>query len=119
MAIITLCRNKMVKFKCRECGRCCGGFPGYVWLSKDDIKKIANFLQLTEKIFIIRYTRVAHGKISLTECRTNYDCIFLKDKKCQIYAVRPEQCRTFPFWSDTKQWWDEACKNCPGIDLSS
>ena len=31
-----------------------------------------------------------------------YNCIFLTGNRCDIYEVRPNQCRTFPFWSEFK-----------------
>lgn len=105
----------MVNFKCTQCGKCCGGFPGYVWLSQDDIKKIATFLKISEKEFLKRYTRFCYGRYSLKELPQNYNCIFLQDGKCAIYELRPEQCRTFPFWQDTPSWWEwvkTICKGC-------
>ncbi|HEV8050891.1 MAG TPA: YkgJ family cysteine cluster protein, partial [Parachlamydiaceae bacterium] len=50
--------------------------------------------------------------------KKNYDCIFLKDKKCSVYPVRPTQCRTFPWWMQnlaTPEDWKEAAKFCEGI----
>ena len=44
--------------------------------------------------------------------------IFLKDKKCQIYSVRPTQCRTFPWWPQnlkSEKEWQEAARYCEGI----
>src|SRR5688572_15148747 len=34
-------------FTCTQCGNCCGGAPGYVWLERDDIVRIAEFLKVT------------------------------------------------------------------------
>jgi Fe-S-cluster containining protein len=36
-------------------------------------------------------------------------CTWLSGRSCLIYPVRPEQCRTFPFWPDEE--WEEICKD--------
>jgi len=107
-----------LKFKCTECGKCCSGFPGYVWLNERDIEMLASHLNLSIKDFKIRYTRSKHGKLSLTEMK-NFDCVFFKEGKCSVYKARPSQCRTFPFWLSnikTKRDWENAREGCEGID---
>jgi Fe-S-cluster containining protein len=107
-----------LRFKCTECGKCCTGSPGYVWVTEEEIKLIADHLKISVKDFSRRYLRRVHGQFSLIEKSTTYDCIFLKDKKCQIYQVRPVQCRTFPWWPqnlNTKESWEETAKSCEGI----
>ncbi|MRJ06779.1 MAG: zinc/iron-chelating domain-containing protein [Epsilonproteobacteria bacterium] len=109
--------------KCEECGgKCCTGAPGYIWVSEEESEKIAHFLQMEPAEFRERYTRRAEGKISLIEYRlgvNNYACIFFDKKsgKCQIYPVRPIQCRTYPFWDIFKERWKEVARECPGILL--
>lgn len=65
------------------------------------------------------YIRQKDNKYALIEKGTYpHDCIFLKDKKCQIYGARPKQCRTFPWWIHnlkTQESWKEAAKECEGI----
>ena len=105
-------------FECQQCGGCCGGFPGFVWLSDDDIVRISGHLGLPPDEFLFRYARQAMGRYTFKEV-TDYDCIMLKEKRCSIYAVRPTQCRTFPFWDenlDTRKGWQEASRRCPGVD---
>jgi len=31
-----------LRFKCTECGACCTGAPGYVWISEKEIKAVAH-----------------------------------------------------------------------------
>ena len=41
------------------------------------------------------------------------------DRQCRVHAVKPSQCRTFPFWSellDDERAWLEARRDCPGMD---
>ena len=70
-----------LRFKCTECGQCCTGAPGYAWVTDEEIKAIADYLKITVKDFGKRYLRFAKGRYALVE-KKNYDCIFLKDKKC-------------------------------------
>lgn len=108
-----------LKFKCTGCGQCCTGAPGYVWITIDEIIAAAAFLNISADQFKIRYVRKVGDRYSLTEYKKSFDCIFLKDKKCQIYSVRPEQCRTFPWWLQnlkSEYDWNNASKNCEGIN---
>ena len=108
-----------VRFTCIPgCRRCCGGFPGDVWVTADEIKAIARYLGLNLERFETEYLRrYAGGRISLKEC-SNYDCVFLGDHGCSVYPVRPKQCRDYPFWPEivsSKRAWSEEMNHCPGI----
>jgi len=108
-----------LKFKCTGCGQCCTGEPGYVWLTPEEIDTIAAHLGISKEKFIKTYTRSVFGRLSLREDRVNFDCIFLKDKRCQIYTARPSQCRTFPWWKEnisSPESWKEVSKRCEGVD---
>ena len=108
-----------LRFKCTECGKCCTGAPGCVFLTADESKSIANFLGCSLEVFLANFTRRINGRLALTEKPRSYDCIFLRDNKCQIYPFRPEQCRTFPWWKEnltSKKAWLEAKADCEGID---
>lgn len=110
-----------LKFTCKLCGHCCSGEPGYVFLSKDEIEHISSYLGLAEEEFLNKYTRLidrgTYYDISLKE-REDYSCIFLSDKGCSIYPVKPLQCSTYPFWdyllSDKALFYAER-EACPGI----
>lgn len=108
-----------LNFKCTECGQCCTGSPGYVWVGDDEIKLMAEHLKISVSEFARRYLRRVGNRWSLIElAKQNFDCIFLKDKKCQIYSVRPKQCRTFPWWPhhlQSKEAWMAAAEYCEGI----
>lgn len=108
-----------LRFKCTECGQCCTGAPGYAWVTDKEIEAIAAYLKMTVKDFSKKYLRYVNGRYSLLEKKVSFDCIFLKDKKCQIYPVRPSQCRTFPWWVynlSSPEAWEEAAKHCEGIN---
>lgn len=107
-----------LKFKCTECGKCCTGAPGYIWLTEEEMIQIANHLNLSLDDFCKKYIRQVKGRFSLLERPVTYDCIFLEGKSCKIYAHRPTQCRTFPWWPQNLKSiedWNEAAKFCEGI----
>lgn len=112
-----------LNFKCQGCGKCCYGFSGYVWLSSVDIKRIAKHLNLPIHNFLDKYARNIYGLYSLKELKApSYECIFFRDKKCEIYEVRPFQCRSYPFWPhmvDTPETWENNIKSCcPGSNAT-
>ena len=45
-------------------------------------------------------------------------CPFLDEGKCTVHAIRPEQCRTYPFWPEiltSPRDWKAESKYCEGI----
>ena len=66
-------------------------------LSESDISGLAAFLHLSPHEFIQANTRLADNRafLSLKE-KADGSCIFLRDNRCAVYSVRPEQCRQFP-----------------------
>lgn len=113
--------HKGLRFKCTGCGKCCTGSPGYVWLTREDIRRFACFFHLSEVEFLKRYARRVGKGISLKEEKSgaNHNCIFLKDTQCTAYEARPRQCRTFPWWGcnlESKKSWERASHSCEGIN---
>ena len=112
--------HKGLPFKCTGCGQCCTGAPGYVWVTDKEIEEMAAYIEISPEDFVKRYVRKAPGgRLALIERPKNYDCVFLKDKKCTIYPVRPKQCQTFPWWKETlssRKAWDETGSYCEGIN---
>lgn len=107
-----------LRFSCTGCGNCCSNHGEYnaVYLTKQDVSLISNFLKLSKNQFQKKFTRGKNEEIQLKD-REN-TCIFLNEKRqCEIYPVRPLQCRTFPFWPENlnPRTWKSLHKNCPGI----
>ena len=106
-----------LRFRCTQCGHCCSGAPGFVWVNEDEIAAIAAFRQEEVTEFRSLYTRLAHRGSTLRE-KLNGDCVFYdKEVGCTIYPVRPRQCRTWPFWESnvhTPEAWQHTCEVCPG-----
>lgn len=106
-----------LKFECTQCGHCCTGAPGYVWIQIQDIYRIAEFLGIDDREFVRKYVRKVDQKLSLIELAGG-NCVFYENG-CKIYPVRPSQCRTFPFWPEIVNRgssWDKAAKECPGMN---
>jgi len=111
--------QKGLRFQCTECGKCCTGSPGYVWVNTQEMEEMAKFLEISLKEFKRKYIRRIGNRYSLVETRQNYDCVFLKNKKCQVYGARPTQCRTFPWWPQnihTQEAWEATAQTCEGIN---
>ena len=112
-----------LRFGCMGCGSCCTGEPGYVWVSRDEIRHIAKYLGREGDWLGKDQIRRVGFRYSLTE-KSNGDCIFLQHdsdgkRMCSIYPVRPLQCRTWPFWTvnlRSVSAWREASLKCPGMN---
>jgi Fe-S-cluster containining protein len=107
-----------LRFQCTQCGDCCTGAAGYVWVNKEEIESLAALVGVSIEEFESKYVRSVGVRKSLVEF-DNGDCVFFdgKTRKCKVYGARPRQCRTWPFWHSnlrTKETWEETCKVCPG-----
>lgn len=104
-------------FRCTQCGKCCTGAPGFVYVNDEEITAIAEFLGEPREVVYQLYTHQAARSRSLRE-KVGGDCVFYqKEVGCTIYPFRPQQCRTWPFWESnlrTEKDWDQTCQICPG-----
>lgn len=117
-----------LSFSCTQCGNCCSGPHGYVWFDDDEALAMSEFLNLDLRTFLRRYAHTHNGNWTLNEVAApggrGFDCVFLRRDNhgkalCGIYKVRPQQCRTWPFWPEllrSKAAWDEASLKCPGMN---
>ena len=112
-----------LRFTCARCSSCCRFDPGFVFLSRRDAGLLAEHLQMSYIDFVTAFCRwipVGDGieHLSLKEL-SNYDCVFWKADGCSVYAARPLQCRTFPFWDSvvsSAEAWEATALDCPGMD---
>jgi uncharacterized protein len=129
-----------LRFACTACGNCCTGGPGYVWITGEEVQRLACHLHLPLEETVRRHCRNVAGRLSLRETVRDglHDCVFLRietprgvdrngrpdapsagpRRVCSIYPVRPLQCRTWPFWDGnlaSQENWDRAAERCPGI----
>ena len=106
-------------FACTQCGDCCTGAPGFVWITDEELDALAAFLGQPLAEVRDRHTRTARGRRTIRE-RANGDCVFYdRAKGCTVYRVRPAQCRTWPFWDsnvETPEDWEKTAEACPGCN---
>lgn len=107
-----------LRFTCTQCGNCCTGAPGAVWVNDEEIAAIAAHTGKSVGEVRLSNTRMIGRRVSLNEF-ANGDCTFFDGatRRCTIYPVRPRQCRTWPFWNSnlaTPESWAEAERVCPG-----
>lgn len=108
-----------LRFECTRCGRCCTG-AGTVRVDGEEQVRLAEHLGIGLDAFRARYLRrLPDGELSLVE-KPDTDCVFWeREAGCAVYAVRPRQCRTWPFWRGnvaTRAHWDSAAEGCPGMN---
>ncbi len=105
-----------IAFECQQCGICCTGEPGIIYVEEPEITDIAAFLDIPREIFIERCLYPFQDSYSIREAPDGR-CIFYENG-CAIYPARPSQCRTYPFWFQnlrSEQSWEEVKLKCPGI----
>ncbi len=109
-----------LRFECSQCGDCCTGAEGYVWVNQVEIDAMSARLQISSDVFEKQFVRRIGVRRSLTE-RPGGDCVLLdaETRGCTVYEDRPRQCRTWPFWNSNLKSaasWDEAAESCPGCN---
>ncbi len=84
---------------------------------------IAEFLKLTVRQVRREYLKRVGLRTTIIEHQATKDCIFLQNsagrRDCKVYHVRPNQCRTWPFWPENLAnpgAWNKAARKCPGIN---
>ena len=107
-----------LKFECSQCGDCCTGAPGFVWVNKQEIADLAESVGKSVEEFEAVYVRKIGIRKSLREY-SNGDCVFFdtEARNCTVYEARPRQCRTWPFWDSNlrdSDAWKATCDICPG-----
>lgn|SRR5574344_88836 len=100
-------------FVCRRCGACCRIPDGICRVNEQEIKRIAEFLRVSEADFISRETEVSPDRKTLMLRNTPEGvCMWLdSENRCRIHPVKPEKCRTFPL-----DWRNEDSESvCPEL----
>ncbi|MBE0537009.1 MAG: YkgJ family cysteine cluster protein [Phycisphaerae bacterium] len=111
-------------FECAECGYCCSGpQEGYIWITRPEIARLSAFIGMDEEDVSKLYLKRIETRTTIIEESRTRDCIFLTkmggQRGCAVYPVRPNQCRTWPFWPMNLQSadeWNAAGARCPGIN---
>lgn len=112
--------EKGIRFQCQGSGQCCvsRGEYGFVYMTKMDRQRMASVLNMTTTAFTRKYCAKTDGVFHLKDGK-GPECLFLVNNRCSVYEGRPEQCRTWPFWSEVmnaKAWKKEVANYCPGVN---
>lgn len=106
-------------FECQGCGDCCRGPGGYVWVTEEEARAIAGELGMEFAKFAATMLRSTLSGLALVD-DSRGDCPLLgEDGLCRVYAQRPLQCRTWPWWSENLSdpgAWARAASSCPGMN---
>ena len=107
-----------LRFTCTRCGHCCTGEPGFVWVEDDGPGGHRRSIAANRSKRSRRCTRAGPAAAGLSAKRaTAIASSTTAQQGCTVYAVRPPQCRTWPFWEsnvDTPEAWRHTCDVCPG-----
>jgi Fe-S-cluster containining protein len=105
------------RFECqRGCTKCCEQ-QGFVYLTEDDISRLAKYVKMTRAAFEKLYVYRTRNQQRLRVPR-HAQCSFLKEDGCSVHEAKPLQCRTFPFWPEivgSTSSQRETAKWCPGM----
>jgi Fe-S-cluster containining protein len=108
-----------LQFRCTACGACCTGAPGHVWVTPEEIDRMARARGLSRRRFERLFVRRVGKRLSLRE-REGGDCVMLEGGLCTVYRAKPTRCSTFPFWPETLEspaTWRETAERCEGIGV--
>ena len=76
-------------FECTQCGACCSGAEGYVWVDQAEIDAMARCMEMDVEQFEKKFVRKVGNKRSLVEYPDG-DCVFLEPKDTAMHGVRGE-----------------------------
>lgn len=119
----------LATFTCWQCGACCR-VPGDVRIDEGETVAMARHLGLSLASFTAQYTCLRPDRRGLI-LREQADgaCILLKaDGDCAVQAVKPQQCRDFPYRWNYPGWetrcqsqcaWPRAAHDRPVVDAGT
>jgi Fe-S-cluster containining protein len=107
------------RFECQPgCINCCTQ-SGHIYVTEEDLDRISAYVGLDRKAFEERYVYRTKNRLRFTVPRTRW-CHFLTPTGCTIHAVKPLQCRTFPYWPENvtgRSAWKDLRRYCPGVGV--
>ena len=68
-----------LRFQCTQCGDCCSGSEGYVWVNQEEIDAMAATRGMEPEAFEREFVHRVGVRRSLNE-RPNGDCVLLDEK---------------------------------------
>lgn len=111
--------GQALRFQCQPgCIRCCDK-KGFVYMTGEDLVRMAEFLGMTPASFEARYVVRTRRTLRLRSPRRG-NCYFLSAAGCAVHPVKPAQCRAYPFWPEilaSRERWLAESTTCPGIGM--
>ena len=90
-----------LQFTCSQCGDCCTGAPGYVWVNNEEIAALAALVENGDaEAFEDKYVRRVGARKSLKE---------FPDGACVFFDTAARKCTV-----KTEADWKYTCGVCPG-----
>ncbi len=89
-----------------------------MFLTEDDVIRIARHLGIDAAEFEAKYVHRTARSLRLRK-PSDRQCLFHRENRCSIHAVKPVQCRVFPFWPEiieSEAAWNETAGRCPGMN---
>ncbi len=87
--------NGVSEFECVQCGVCCR-WGGYVYITQDDVRRIANYLSMPEFAFVNTYAEMIHRPRLTLKTKEDGRCILQEGDRCSVHSAKPKQCVSFP-----------------------
>jgi Fe-S-cluster containining protein len=110
-----------VRFECLNCALCCGDTKTrvrHILLLKKEAERISKATSKTIIEFAEKIERHSPYVYEMRKTAQNGKCVFLSDRRCTVYELRPVICRFYPFelrlTKDEKHEFDFT-KECPGM----
>jgi len=89
-----------IRFRCTKCGICCGNTPEkvrHILLMRTEAEQIAVATFQLISAFAVEVQDKAPYSYEIKKTAKEGKCVFLKEKFCTIYSLRPLICRFYPF----------------------
>lgn len=114
-------RRHSLRFQCTGCGACCSGGGDYhVFVGRAEAARICAHLGLSWPWFRRRYLARSAQGARVLRLERDGRCTFLDaDGRCRVYAARPRQCVSYPFWPEvvgSRTAWLREARRCEGIE---
>ena len=118
MSLSEIQQQILSRFECQKSGNCCKR-DGYVYVTEENIEKMAILLNETVEEFKRNYVKYDNGWPLIAKPGYRDHCFLDRNNKCKVYSERPQHCRTYPNWPEiweSKESIIKEIKSCSGLN---